>query len=421
MVDMVRRTRRKPYPSGWGSSLLMTGMEKLRFRWVVLGLAWLSWLLVGTAVLSIGAMLTVLIPQFGLNGVQAGTLMAVSWIAGIILAIPIGVLIDKYGGRKLGALGMLTLTIGLILFAYAETFELLVISRAIVGIAIITGTTPPQVWMAKWFSDDEIGFAQGFLTSGYASSGIVGVFAMGWIVTTIGIYTTVMILGALSLVLMIVFILASRELPTAALTATASNNSSVSLSEVVSQAFRNVELWKITIAWFAIVGISTAYATFAPITFVALLNMDIITAAALAGVVSIVAVPSLIAGGRLTDKRKDSGRRIMIWIPTLICTLAFYLIGISTALTIALLGVVPIGVFNWISSAAVYAAGAETVDSAMVGCAFGFLAFGAALGSLILPLLMGAVLDVTGSWTLTWAVPAVLAFIGAVVALFSKK
>jgi len=295
-------------------------MEKFRFRWIVLSLAWLSWLLVGTAVLSIGTMLTILIPQFGLTGVQAGSLMAVVWIAGIILAIPIGVLIDRYGGRKLGALGMLTLTIGLLLFAYADSFELLVISRAIVGIAIITGTTPPQVWMAKWFSDDEIGFAQGFLTSGYASSGIVGVFAMGWILQTIGIYMTMMILGVLSLVLMTVFLLARRDFPTA-LTGKTSNKNSMSLSEVVSQAFRNVELWLITIAWLVIVGISTAYATFAPITFIALLKLDIVTAAATAGIVQIVAVPSLIIGGRLTDKWKAHGRKSFLsdWHINRIC------------------------------------------------------------------------------------------------------
>jgi len=396
-------------------------MEKLRFRWVVLSLAWLSWLLVGTAVLSIGTMLTILIPQFGLTGVQAGSLMAVVWIAGIILAIPIGVLIDRHGGRKLGALGMLTLTIGLLLFAYADSFELLFISRAIVGIAIITGTTPPQVWMAKWFSDDEIGFAQGFLTSGYASSGIVGIFAMGWILQTIGIYMTVMILGVLSLVLMTVFLLARTDFPTS-LTETASNKNSMSPSEAVSQAFRNVELWLITIAWLFIVGVSTAYATFAPITFIALLNLDIVTAAATAGIVQIVAVPSLIIGGRLTDKWKASGRKIMIWIPTLICAPAFYLIGISTVFASVLIGVVLIGIFNWVSSAAVYAAGAESVDSeAMVGCAFGFLAFGAALGSLVLPLLMGFVFDTTGSWLFVWAVPAVIALFGAIVAFLIKK
>lgn len=397
-------------------------MEKLRFRWIVLSLAWLSWLLVGTAVLSIGAMLTVLIPQFGLTGLQAGTLMGVSWIAVIILAIPIGVLIDRYGGRKLGALGMLTLAIGLILFASSETFELLVISRTIIGIAIIIGTTPPQVWMAKWFSRDEIGFAQGFLTSGYASSGIVGIFSMGWILQAIGIYMTTMILGLLSLVLMVVFLLTRRELPEVALTEAIHNNNSVSFTKTVSQAFRNVELWKITIAWFAIVGISTAYATFAPITFIELLNMDIVTAAATAGIVQIVAVPSLIVGGWLTDKWKDRfGRSIMIWLPTLICTIAFYLIGISTMIVIALLGVLLIGIFNWISSAAAYAASAESVDITMVGLAFGFLAFGAALGSLIMPLAMGFVFDVTGSWVFTWSVPALIALFGAIVSFFSKK
>jgi MFS family permease len=150
--------------------------------------------------------------------------------------------------------------------------------------------------------------------------------------------------------------------------------------------------------------------------------MDIVTASAMAGIVQIVAVPSLIIGGRLTDRWKIHGRKIMIWIPTLICAPAFYLIGISTAFASVLIGVVLIGIFNWMSSAAAYAAGAESVDSkAMIGCALGFLSFGAAIGSLILPLLMGFVFDATGSWLLVWTVPAVVAFIGAIVAFFSKK
>lgn len=396
-------------------------VEKHGFRWAVLGLSWFAWLMQGTAMLSIGAMLALLIPALGLTAVQAGTLMAISWVPGILFAIPIGLLADKYGGRKLGALGLLILAIGLVLIALSTTFGMLVVARFIIGIGVTLCVVPPQTWTTRWFPPEELGTALGILISGYSGSGIIGIFAMGYILTALGIYWTTIMFAIICLIWMIVFIIARRELPPGAETV-ANPGSSISLGEAVAQAFKSVELWKVGIAWFAIVGIFTAYATFAVVTFQATLGLDLGTAAAVAGVASLTAVPFHIAGGWLSDKLKPRfGRKILIWLPTLICALAYYLVGWATALVFAMIGIVLIGIFNWVSNAATFSGGAEAVDPTIVGAAFGFLAFTSSLGSLILPLIMGAVFDATGSWVLTWAVPAIVAFLGAIVGAIIKK
>ena len=398
----------------------MAEINKLRFRWVVLGVSWFSWSMQAIALLSIGPMLTLLIPKLGLTGVQAGTLMAVSWIPGIFLAIPAGILIARYGGRKLGMLGLLSLAIGLILIAFSATFELLALARFILGIGVTFSGAPPLAWTIRCFTPQERGFVSGVLASGFGTGGIIGVFAMGYILSIFGIFLTAVSFGVLSLVCMLCFLLAQQEIPEISLSDSMPTNST-SFFEPVSQAFRNFELWKIGVVWFVIVGITTAYATFAPTTFVSLLKMDVASAAATAGIVSILAVPSLLGGGWISDKLKlRFGRKIIIWLPTLISAPAFYLIGASSVFFFAVIGIVLIGIFSWVSNAGVFSAASESVDSTVEGVALGFISFMASLGSFILPIVMGAVFDATGSWIFVWLVPAVTALAGAIIAFSSK-
>ena len=398
----------------------MAEIGELRFRWVVLGVSWFSWSMQAIALLSIGPMLTLLIPKLGLTGVQAGTLMAVSWIPGIFFAIPAGILIARFGGRKLGTLGLLSLATGLILIAFSATFEFLALARFILGIGVTFSGAPPLAWTIRYFTPKERGFVSGVLASGFGTGGVIGVFAMGYILSIFGIFLTAVSFGVLSLVCMLFFLLARQEIPEIGLPENMPTNSK-SFFEPVSQAFKNVELWKIGVAWFVIVGITTAYATFAPTTFVSVLKMDIASAAAAAGIASILAVPSLLGGGWISDKVKlKFGRKIIIWLPTLICAPAFYLIGASSVFFFAVIGIVLIGIFNWISNAGVFSAATESVDYTVEGFALGFISFMASLGSFILPLVCGLVFDATGSWLFVWLVPALTALVGAIVAFFSK-
>ena len=155
---------------------------------------------------------------------------------------------------------------------------------------------------------------------------------------------------------------------------------------------------------------------------IANLKMAEAEAAALAGVASITAVPFHIAGGWISDRLKPKfGRKIMIWLPTLICALAYYLIGVSGALILTTLAIILIGIFNWVSNAATFAAGAEAVDPSLVGFAFGFLAFTSSVGSVIVPIVMGYLYDATGTFAMSWTFPAILALLGGIVALTIRK
>lgn len=398
----------------------MSKEKKVGFRWVVLGLSWVIWLLQGTAIFSIGAMIPLLIPEFNLAGWQAGTLMTMAWVPGVILAIPIGILIDRYGGRILGALGTLILGLGLITFNATYDFWTLAIARLLIGIGVALCVSPPQAWTTKWFPPEELGTALGFLISGYSGSGIIGIFAMGYILSSLGWRMTALSIGIFSIIWAIIVFAIRREAPF-------STNPEIPKNKPIdppslSDAIKSFELWKVGIAWFAIVGIFTGYATWAPTTMITNLRMSEAEAAALAGIASITAVPFHVAGGWISDKLKPKyGRKIMIWLPTIVCALAYYFVGFSNILYLTMLAIVLIGIFNWVSNAATFAAGAEAVSPTLIGFAFGFLSFTSSLGSVIVPLIMGYLYDATGSLMISWSFPAILALIGGIIALTIKK
>lgn len=400
----------------------MAKVKKVGFRWVVLGLSWVIWLLQGTAIFSIGAMIPLLSQEFKLVGWQSGALMTMAWVPGVILSIPIGILIGRYGGRKLAGIGLLLLGLGLLVFSGSYDFLTLAIARLLAGIGVVLCVSPPQAWTTGWFPPEELGTALGFLISGYSGSGIIAIFGMGYILSLLGWRTTALAVGVIAFIWMILVFAARREAPPTENPSPPPSSKSSIDPPSLAEAFKSVELWKVGIAWFAIVGIFTGYATWAPTTMMVNFKMSEAEAAALAGVASITAVPFHIAGGWISDKLKPRfGRKIMIWLPTLICALAYYLVGTSQVLLMTMLAIVLIGIFNWISNAATFAAGAEAVAPPLVGFAFGLLAFTSSLGSVIVPIVMGYLYDVTGTLASAWAFPAILALLGGIAAMTIKK
>jgi ACS family glucarate transporter-like MFS transporter len=400
----------------------MAKVKKVGFRWVVLGLSWVTWLLQGTAIFCIGAIIPSLISEFNLSGAESGALMTIAWIPGVILSIPIGILIGRYGGRRLGGLGCLMLGIGLVVFNGANNFLTLAVARFLIGIGVVLTVSPPQAWTTSWFPPEELGTALGFLISGYSGSGILAIFAMGYILAALGWRMTALAVAVIAFIWMILLFVARRETPPTGNPSTPRSSESSVDPPSLTEAIKSVELWKVGIAWFAIVGIFTGYATWAPSTIMANLKMEAPEAAAVAGIASLTAVPFHIAGGWVSDKLKPKfGRKIMVWLPTLICVPAYYLIGASDTLYIVMIAIVLIGIFNWVSNAGTFAAGAESVAPPLVGFAFGFLAFTSSIGSVIVPIVMGYLYDATKTFAAAWAFPAILALVGAIAALTIKK
>jgi MFS transporter, NNP family, nitrate/nitrite transporter len=118
--------------------------------------------------------------DLGLNYTQALLLTAVPVILGSMLRIPMGVLTDRYGGRKIFA-GLLAFSaLPAVLFGYADSYA------ALIGVGFLLGVAGSSFavgvpFVAGWYTKERQGFALGVYGMGNVGTAIA-FFGAPWIV-----------------------------------------------------------------------------------------------------------------------------------------------------------------------------------------------------------------------------------------------
>jgi predicted MFS family arabinose efflux permease len=120
-------------------------------------------------------LMPVLIDHFKLSLARAGLMMSLIGVSGLLLVLPAGIFVTKYG-IKVGALvAMAFSTAGCLLGAVAASYPVFLFSRGLEGIsfsllAVVGGTAA-----GIWFPPQKIGMPMGVMCS---SMGISGILAM---------------------------------------------------------------------------------------------------------------------------------------------------------------------------------------------------------------------------------------------------
>lgn len=132
----------------------------IRFNWAVLAALTITSLASFSNVLP--AVLPLIIKEFRLTYIEAGLLLSISRCPAIFLPIFIGILADRYGGRKMVAIS-LSLSI-LSCFAVSNSPAYVMLLFSLVGLAagyqietisaplMISRMFPPKKWEKPWVS-----------------------------------------------------------------------------------------------------------------------------------------------------------------------------------------------------------------------------------------------------------------------------
>ncbi|MFC1869595.1 MFS transporter, partial [Thermodesulfobacteriota bacterium] len=95
------------------------------YRWVILGLVVYCQLAQAITYQGIPPILGILVASLGISYAQAGGLMSLYSLPRIFLALPGGFLVDRYGTRKVGGISLLTLSLGMAIFAAGNSYLVL--------------------------------------------------------------------------------------------------------------------------------------------------------------------------------------------------------------------------------------------------------------------------------------------------------
>jgi len=136
-------------------------------RWLILAVLCLARTAVAFQFQSVAALAPDLVARLGIDYARLGTLIGLYMLPGIVVAVPGGVLGQRYGDKRVTLYGLLLMTAGGVLTGMAETYWLAVAGRLVSGIGGVLVNVLLTKMVTDWFAGREIGTALSLLVASW--------------------------------------------------------------------------------------------------------------------------------------------------------------------------------------------------------------------------------------------------------------
>jgi MFS family permease len=336
--------------------------------------------------------------EFALTAASLGNLAAVYYYSYVAMQIPTGMVVDRWGPRRVIAIGAAVAAAGTFLFAASEAYGLVALGRLLIGASVGVAFVAMLKLSTHWFHSSRFAAVAGLALAagviGAVTAGAplrVAVDAFGWrpVIAAAGVFTALLAVAAWILV---------RDDPAergyaSYMPTVHASARKHSMLGGMGRVLRSRNVWLI---FFVNGGVSGPPLTFSGLWGVPFLTTHYgLTTAQAGGVASLLLVAWAGAGpfaGILSDRVR---RRKPIYLTgAVVATLGWLAVFLVPGLPLALL--VGLLVVNGIASSVVMVGFAYAKESAPVGLAgstSGVINMGNMLGGMIMQPAVGWVLD----------------------------
>lgn len=375
------------------------------FAWLGLAIVYLGFLGVGFVFHFVPPILPVVIRDMGLTHGQAGLFMSLFALPGIILSIPGGMLVDRFGERIVGGTGLLIMGTATLLLASAASFPMMLLARTLSGVGAQVAVVALQSMVIRLFRGRPLGVPMGISGSAIPLGIIVALNVSGPLSESEGWRAVAMRVGLTTTAIAIVFAVAGMLILKGGRAYARQLQPGSPRPAFFGPGFKAIFI--ASIAWFFVNGAMTAYMTFAPDHFHHL---------------------------GFGVQQRGLFTSIPMWVSALLGPLVGFLadrhggkaafIGLGCGLMALALGLVPVagfppvllGVALGLSLAGIVtpllSLPGEVIDPSQSGRAFGVLSTFANVGIFIVPPLAGIVRDQSGGYLWPFLMMAILAGLG---------
>ena len=347
--------------------------------------------------------------ELGLNDTQFGLLVGTPILTGSLVRVFLGVWADQYGGRIVFPATMLASAASTFLLSYAHTYPMMLLAALGVGLAG-GGFAVGIAYVSKWYPQEKQGTALGFFGMGNVGAAVTK-FAAPFIMVAMGWAAVAQIWAAALAVMAVIFFLLSKDDPEFA-SRKISGAKPKSLREQL-QPLKHQQVWRFSLYYFFVFGAFVALALWLPKYLMGVYGVDVKVAGMLAATFSLSASLFRAYGGVLSDKY---GARKIMYVTFGVALLCLFMlsypatdyvihgikgdIAFSTSMSLVpfVLTVFVLGFFMSLGKAAVYKH-IPVYYPDHVGAVGGMVGMVGGLGGFILPIVFGAVSDLTGVWT----------------------
>jgi MFS family permease len=151
-----------------------------------------------------GVMASPLTTELGLNAGDLGLLTSVYFLTFAVAQIPIGMLLDRYGPRRVQSTLMVVAALGSAMFAASENFSMLILGRALIGLGVAASLTAGMQALVLWFPRERVPLLNGWMVMLGALGAVTATWPAELLLTSIGWRELFALLAALTAICAIV-------------------------------------------------------------------------------------------------------------------------------------------------------------------------------------------------------------------------
>jgi len=186
-------------------------VKSSRYGWSSWSILVIAFITVFFHRLSVGSVADELTREIPMNSVTLGNLTAMNYYAYALMQIPVGILVDRIGVRKINFYGLLVTAAGSILFGLAHTLEAAYLSRFLVGIGSSVIIVSIFKIQATWFSLSRFSALSG-LTSFFGNFGsLLALYPLTFLSLTFGWRNVFYWMAGISLLLALLVLWGVRD------------------------------------------------------------------------------------------------------------------------------------------------------------------------------------------------------------------
>lgn len=355
-------------------------------QWYALFVAMLGMMVTFTVWGALSPLATLFQNELLLNHTQVSILIAIPVLLGSVMRIPMGMLTDRYGGKRVFIALLIfsllpTFVLGTLISSYSE----LLVWAFVLGMAG-TSFAVGIPFVSKWFPPGHQGLALGIFGIGNGGTAISAFFAPR--IAQASCWPHVFLWFSLPICLVIILFFFTKDAPTVTKTQSWST---------IKSTIRNSPLvWVLSLFYFVTFGSFVAFSTYLPKLLVDIYGFPKTTSGSIAALFVVTATIGRPLGGWLSDK--FSGERVLRFIFLFIVATGLALAS-DLSVTIFPKSIYALGFIVGIGNGAVFKLVPQFFDR-NTGIVTGIVGAAGGLGGFFPPLFLGVSKDYLGSYTM---------------------
>ncbi|HUG42991.1 MAG TPA: MFS transporter [Acidobacteriota bacterium] len=334
---------------------------------------------------SVSAMMPIIRERLELDPFQVSVAIALPVILGSLGRIPLGMLTDRYGGRIVFAAVMACSVAPAALLGWVESYSMLLLCGLLVGIALASFSVGIG-FVSGWYPPSQQGTALGIYGAGNIGQSVAA-FGSPALAAAAGYSWGFWGPALLVLIWLVLYLLWARNAPV--------GTAAVKTLHDLMQSLRRRTSWVLGAFYFLTFGGFVAMSIYLPTFLTDIFDLRPTDAGSRTAGFVVVATVMRPVGGILSDR--FSGRIVLLWVfPATAAFALFLACPLMSTFTIGALGMAAaIGLGN----GAVFKLVPQYFPQA-VGSVTGLVGAAGGLGGFFPPLLVGAIRQATGSYSL---------------------